>query len=29
MLPESRKLLFDIQHAAMGIAMFVEGKTIE
>lgn len=27
MLPETQKLLFDMQHAALGIAMFVDGKT--
>lgn len=28
MRPETRKLLFDIQHAALGIRMFVDGRTL-
>lgn len=28
MPPESRKLLFDVQHAAIGIGMFVQGRTL-
>lgn len=29
MPPETKKLLFDIQHAALGISMFVEGRTLD
>src|SRR5438132_85694 len=29
MLPETRKLLFDVQHAALGISMLVQGRTLQ